>query len=75
MYKKVILGNNNKEHLFSPPLSFAPPLPWRTFFLLVRPPCRYAAPLMNGKFISQGRKYNLCYILSGRSLLAILQEG
>lgn len=32
MYKKEILGNNNKEHLFSPPLSFAPPLPWRAFF-------------------------------------------
>ena len=25
MYKKEMLGNNNKEHLFSPPLSFAPP--------------------------------------------------
>ncbi|KGK83307.1 hypothetical protein DP73_19875 [Desulfosporosinus sp. HMP52] len=33
MYKKVIQGNNSKEHLFSPPLSFAPPLPWRTFFI------------------------------------------
>jgi len=32
MYKKEALGNNNKEHLFSPPLSFAPPLPWRAFF-------------------------------------------
>jgi len=24
MYKKEIMGNNNMEHLFSPPLSFAP---------------------------------------------------
>jgi len=32
MYKKEILGNNIKEHLFSPPLSFASPRRWGGFF-------------------------------------------
>ncbi|SPF34646.1 hypothetical protein SBF1_1390009 [Candidatus Desulfosporosinus infrequens] len=32
MYKKETGGNNNMEHLFSPPLSFAPPQPVEGFF-------------------------------------------
>ena len=35
MYKKETGGNNNKEHLFSPPLSFAPPQPVGGFFCFI----------------------------------------
>lgn len=59
MYKKEIMGNNNKEHLFSPPLSFAPPLPWGAFFCLTPNQCESLIDLSCecDKIIS--RKYDL----------------
>jgi len=35
MYKKEILGNNSKEHLFSPPLSLALPRSVGGYFFIV----------------------------------------